>query len=150
MGTVIPLADIGTDRHRLDSYTEQLRQAQIAYTSDYPWAFTHFRKTHGYGTMPLDGIWARAPYLHNGSVPTLQDLLKPADQRPQQFYTGDDVYQPDAVGFRHDMPISNERQLFMLDVQVPGNSNQGHSGVAYGTELSSADKTALLEYLKTL
>ncbi len=149
VGTVIPLADIGTDRHRLDSYTEQLRQAQIAYTAGYPWAFTHFRKTDGYAPMPLDGIWARAPYLHNGSVPTLQDLLQPADQRPQQFYTGDDVYLPDAVGFRHDVPTSNDRQLFLLDVQVPGNSNQGHSGATYGTELSPTDKAALIEYLKT-
>lgn len=149
VGTVIPLAKIGTDRHRLDSYTEQLRQAQIAYTAGYPWAFSHFRKTNGYGTMPLDGIWARAPYLHNGSVPTLQDLLKPTDQRPQKFYTGDDVYQPKAVGFRHDVPTSNNRQLFLLDVQVPGNSNQGHSGATFGTELSPTDKAALIEYLKT-
>ena len=149
VGTVIPLAEIGTDRHRLDSYTEQLRKAQIAYTAGYPWAFTHFRKTNGYAAMPLDGIWARAPYLHNGSVPTLKDLLKPADRRPQQFYLGDDVYQPEAVGFRHDVPTSNGRQLFLLDVRDPGNSNQGHSGKLYGTELSADDKAALIEYLKT-
>ena len=45
------------------------------------WRFTHFRKTFGYANMPLDGLWLRAPYLHNGSVPTLRDLLEPAAKR---------------------------------------------------------------------
>ena len=42
-----------------------------------PWKFSHFRKTDGYANMPLDGVWLRAPYLHNGSVPTLRALLFP-------------------------------------------------------------------------
>ena len=54
--------------------------------------FSHFRKTFGYANSPLDGVWLRAPYLHNGSVPTLRDLLEPSDQRPKTFYRGYDVY----------------------------------------------------------
>ena len=50
-----------------------------------PWKFSHFRKTDGYANMPLDGVWLRAPYLHNGSVPTLRALLFP-DERPRTFF----------------------------------------------------------------
>ena len=150
VGTVLPLADIGTDRHRLDSYTETLRDAQKDYTAGYPWAFTHFQKTDGYANMPLDGLWARAPYLHNGSVPTLKELLQPEEERSQQFYIGDDVYDPEDVGFRHDVAVSNGRPLFLLDTRMPGNSNQGHSGPDYGTDLPTDDKQALIEYLKSL
>ena len=56
-----------------------------------PWKFSHFRKTDGYANMPLDGVWLRAPYLHNGSVPTLRALLFP-EERPAVFYRGYDVY----------------------------------------------------------
>ncbi len=77
VGQIVPIAAIGTDRHRLDSYTEDLAAAQNNLYAGYPWRFSHFRKTYGYVNMPLDGIWARAPYLHNGSVPTMRDLLNP-------------------------------------------------------------------------
>src|SRR5713226_1645296 len=80
VGTVVPIEDIGTDRHRLDSYTWLLAVNQstlyAGYEKDwgfdepYPQRFSHFRKTKGYANSPLDGIWLRAPYLHNGSVPS--------------------------------------------------------------------------------
>ncbi len=63
-----------------------------------PWRFNHFRKTNGYANMPLDGLWLRAPYLHNGSVPTLRALLFP-EERPAVFYRGYDVYDWTNVGF---------------------------------------------------
>jgi hypothetical protein len=81
VGRVTPLAEIGTDRRRLDSYTYTLAVNQATLYAGYPWRFTKFRKTHGYANMPLDGIWLRAPYLHNGSVPSLRDLLEPAAGR---------------------------------------------------------------------
>ena len=56
-----------TDRARLDSYTEALRANQNTLGSGKWWRFTHFRKTNGYANAPLDGVWARAPFLHNGS-----------------------------------------------------------------------------------
>ena len=58
------------------------RSTRARSTPATPCRFRHFRKTYGYANMPLDGIWLRAPYLHNGSVPTLRDLLEPAAKRP--------------------------------------------------------------------
>src|SRR3546814_4663341 len=84
VGKVTPLAQVGTDRLRLDSYTRDLALNQSTLYAGYPWRFTHFRKTFGYANMPLDGLWLRAPYLHNGSVPTLRDLLKPAAARSEE------------------------------------------------------------------
>jgi hypothetical protein len=99
--------------------------------------------------MPLDGIWLRAPYLHNGSVPTLRALLEPTERRPKVFYRGNDVYDRIDVGFVADAPDDHGRRFFRFDTSGPGNGNAGHEGRAYGTELSDADKAALVEYLKT-
>jgi hypothetical protein len=99
--------------------------------------------------MPLDGLWLRAPYLHNGSVPNLRELLEPSAKRSKVFYRGDDVYDPANVGFESNVPERDGRKFFRYDTSVRGNGNQGHEGKEYGTELSPADKNALLEYLKT-
>ena len=149
VGKVTRIAEIGTDRGRLDSYTYDLSVNQSTLYAGYPHRFTHFRKTYGYANMPLDGLWLRAPYLHNGSVPTLRDLLAPAAQRPQLFYRGNDLIDARSVGFVADVPQENGVRYFAFDTRVPGNSNAGHEGAAYGTELSAAEKEALLEYLKT-
>src|SRR3546814_19546018 len=90
--------------------------------------------------MPLDGIWLRAPYLHNGSVPTLRDLLKPAAARPKAFWRGDDVYDPHHVGFESNVPAREGVEFFRYDTTVPGNSNAGHERAAYGTALSETPK----------
>src|SRR5690606_3958964 len=145
MGEVIPLDEIGTDRHRLDSYTPTLLEAQKDYTSGQNWAFTHFEKTNGYANQPLDGIWARAPYLHNGSVPTMRDLLEPPDARPAVFYRGYDVFDQEQVGFVSDVPREGPLEFFRYDTGIPGNGNGGH---VYGTSLSDADKRAIVEYMK--
>ena len=149
VGKVTPLEQIGTDRRRLDSYTYDLAVNQSTLYAGYPWRFTHFRKTFGYANMPLDGIWLRGPYLHNGSVPSLRDLLEPAAQRPRVFYRGNDVYDRTRVGFVSSEAAVGPRSLFKFDTAVPGNSNAGHEGKVYGTELSPQEKDALVEYLKT-
>ena len=64
-----------------------------------PWKFSHFRKTEGYAGMPLDGVWLRAPYLHNGSVPSIRDLLEKPENRPSVFWRGYDVYDYQNLGF---------------------------------------------------
>lgn len=150
VGKVTPIAKIGTDRGRLDSYTYELavNQGQLYAGYDQYW-FRNFRKTYGYANMPLDGLWLRAPYLHNGSVPTLRALLEPAARRPVRFYRGYDVYDPDDVGFVWDIGSENGRPFHLIDTREPGNGNEGHEGPAYGTTLSAADKDALIEYLKT-
>jgi mono/diheme cytochrome c family protein len=159
VGTVVPIADIGTDRSRLDSYTWVLAVNQstlyAGYEKDwgfdkpYPQRFSHFRKTQGYANAPLDGIWLRAPYLHNGSVPNLRELLEPSSERTKIFFRGNDVYDPENVGFVSDIAERDGRQFFLFDTAKPGNHNLGHEGPAYGTNLSPERKRALLEYLKT-
>jgi mono/diheme cytochrome c family protein len=144
-GTVVPVDEVGTDRHRLDAWTAAAATALNDY-GDGSWKFSQFRKTDGYISAPLDGIWLRAPYLHNGSVPTLADLLEPADARPRQFWRGYDVYDPAKVGFVSSGSEA-ERVGTPLDTARPGNGNAGHR---YGVDLAAADKRALLEYLKTL
>jgi hypothetical protein len=112
--------------------------------------FKHFHKTNGYANLPLDGLWLRAPYLHNGSVPSVRDLLEPADQRPTRFYRGNDIYDPKNAGFISDVPQDERgRKFFEFDTAIPGNANRGHDGHAYGTDLPADEKDALLEYLKT-
>jgi hypothetical protein len=153
VGQVVPLPEIGTDEHRLNSYTEKLASLQLSYGKGYSWEFKNFKKTNGYANSPLDGIWARAPYLHNGSVPTLWDLLTPAEKRnnnQNSFYIGHGVYDTKNVGFRTDVREIDGRKSFLLVLTDPGNSNKGHSGTLYGTDLSDEDKWALIEYLKTL
>ncbi len=112
--------------------------------------YKHYRKTYGYANMPLDGIWLRAPYLHNGSVPTLRDLLEPGDKRPPTFYRGNDIYDPKNLGFLStDSTDADGKPLFLFDTAIPGNGNRGHEGYSYGTELPQDEKAALLEYLKS-
>ncbi len=149
VGKITRWEDIRTDRRRLDSYTRELAVNQSTLYAGYDWRFCHFRKTEGYANMPLDGVWLRAPYLHNGSVPSLRDLLEPVPKRPPLFYRGNDLYDPLRMGFVASAETEGERRYFKYDTNAPGNSNAGHEGKAYGTELSDADKGALVEFLKT-
>lgn len=147
VGKVTPIDEIGTDPHRLDSYTYTLSSNQNTLYAGYPWRFSHFRKTGGYANMPLDGLWLRAPYLHNGSVPTLRDLLEPPDKRPKEFYRGYNVFDQKNVGFVSNVASEGNQHFFRFDTSLPGNSNSGH---VYGTSLSAEDKDALVEYMKRL
>lgn len=97
-----------------------------------------------YAARPLYGIWAAAPYLHNGSVPTLYDLLLPPAQRPKKFALGAREYDPVKLGFVVDTSCS--QQDCLVDTAVTGNGNGGH---LWGTDLTDPDRMALLEYLKT-
>ena len=105
-----------------------------------------WRATAQYLARPLKGIWATAPYLHNGSVPTLYDLLHP-DQRPAKFAVGNREFDPAKIGYRGDLGIRGSN-IWVYDTSQPGNSNIGHSGEAFGTTLPEEQKSALLEYLK--
>jgi len=135
-----------TDRHRADLWTPQAAAAYNAYAEDYSWRFKGFRSTGGYVNVPLDGLWLRAPYLHNGSVPSLTDLLEPPERRTKVFHRGLDLYDPVRMGFVSTGPEA-ERRGTRYDTAVIGNSNQGH---LWGTELDPGQKRALVEYLKLL
>ncbi len=144
-GQVTPIDVVATDRHRLDSFTEPLVNEFHTFETP-PFKFDAYRKTNGYSNTPLDGVWARAPYLHNGSVPTLWNLLEPVEKRPTEFYSGYDVYDPKNVGFVTSGPDA-ESVGFKYQVCMPGNSNVGHT---FGTELKDDDKWDLIEFMKTL
>lgn len=139
IGQITPLKALGTDPARADLFSPQM----VAYFSEvgrlYSWQFRNYRAAEGYANAPLDGIWMRAPYLHNGSVPTLKDLLAPPQDRPAKFYRGCTEFDSESVGFVCD-------KGFLLDTAKTGNGNGGH---LYGTALPEDRKAALLEYLKT-
>lgn len=97
--------------------------------------------TGAHKARPLNGVWATAPYLHNGSVPTLAALLEPAERRPATFHVGSTEFDPQRVGF-----VDDPRQP-VFDTSLPGNSRKGHE---YGAALTAAEKADLLEYLKSL
>jgi len=106
-----------------------------------------------YKARPLDGIWATPPYLHNGSVPNLDALLGPASERPQKFWLGSQEFDPVRVGY----VSSRTAGGFELDATQPGNSNAGHEfsegplgNGRIGRALSSDERDALIEFLKTL
>jgi hypothetical protein len=100
-----------------------------------------------YESRVLNGIWATAPYLHNGSVPNLWELLKPAKDRRTSFMVGSRVFDPKNVGYDTDQsPFKNGR--FVAD---PANANSnGNGGHEYGTALTDEQRWAIIEYLKTL
>ena len=94
-----------------------------------------------YKARPLNGIWATAPYLHNGSVPTLADLLKPSSERPKRFHVGSRKFDPIKVGFEDDDSFP------VFDTEQDGNRNQGHE---FAAGLDESQRQDLLEYLKSL
>jgi cytochrome c peroxidase len=102
---------------------------------------------NGYIAPPLDGIWITAPYLHNGSVPTLAALLS-SKERPQYWERNFDqpVYDYEKVGWKYEVRNNgNSRKIY--NTEKPGYSNGGHT---FGDRLSRENRQAVLEYLKTL
>lgn len=104
-----------------------------------------------YKAAPRDGVWATGPFLHNGSVPNLYDLLSPAATRPKTFYVGRDF---DSVKLGID--TSGKSGGFLFDTTLVGNSNAGHSfengtgkGII-GRELTDAERYAIIEYIKSI
>jgi hypothetical protein len=143
LGKVEPNAMLGVDPGRLDSYTVNFRQRQ---TDNFK--FKYFEKTNGYASLPLDGLWLRGPYLHNGSVPTLRDLLASPSERPMSYVRGLDVVDGRNGGFVAPPcdPTRKPVRGFCYDSRLPGNSNRGH---VYGTTLSAEEKSDLIAYLLT-
>jgi hypothetical protein len=108
-----------------------------------------------YKVRPLNGVWATPPFLHNGSVPTVYDLLSPADERPKTFYLGNREYDPEKLGYRTEALTNG----FLFDTSIRGNANTGHEfankpkgtmGVIGKRKLEPDERKAIIEYLKTL
>ncbi len=162
---VVDPEEVGTDPNRaivltdftVNTLIEQMREACTGepecFQSDgtpYP-DDELFDPTRAYAQLPLNGLWASAPYLHNGSVPTLYHLL--TGDRPDMFYRGNFDYDQEYVGFVWDIAVDTDRAM-LFDTRKDGYSNSGHTGLIYNGGYDwDEDPDALwdlLEYLKTL
>ncbi|WP_347911312.1 di-heme-cytochrome C peroxidase [Pseudomonas grandcourensis] len=111
------------------------------------------RELRSYKARPLAGVWATPPFLHNGSVPSIYQLLSPQDERATTFYKGTFEYDPGHLGYRPEAFANG----FLFDTRITGNHNGGHefragkigNGVI-GRWLQPEERRALLEYLKVL
>jgi mono/diheme cytochrome c family protein len=154
--SLVPLDVIGTDPV-LARGTAQFAPPYVAWFQSSFWGqMSRLVPQNGYIAPPLDGIWATAPYFHNGSVPTLEGVLD-SHARPKYWvrpsYDSTDFDQT-KVGWNYtaithgqaDEPTKLAR-VKIYDTTLPGYANSGHT---FGDGLSSADRTAVIEYLKTL
>lgn len=159
---IIAINEIGTDRTRYDNIGPKFAEAYNQSWFAWEWPKDQFlpgmflKPTAGYQAPPLDGIWATAPYFHNGSVPTLADVLK-SSTRPKiftrSFRTDRQDYDAVKVGWKvqdpprdwETLPAHERRKIY--DTTQPGRGNQGHT---YGDDLTDAERNAVIEYLKTL
>ncbi|NIB43609.1 hypothetical protein HBA55_28635 [Pseudomaricurvus alkylphenolicus] len=105
-----------------------------------------------YKARPLHGVWATPPFLHNGSVPTIHDLLSPLDERPTTFAVGNREYDPIKLGYA----TKTSPGSFVHDTGITGNGNHGHLFTdvempgRIGERLSEEERMAIIEYLKVM
>jgi hypothetical protein len=150
---LVPIEEVGTDRVRLDSLSPEQRYGyQLSWFGqlDDKKVVTN---PGGYVAPPLDGIWASAPYLHNGAVPTLWHLFHESE-RPVVWQRTEDGYDQQKVGLEvttmTDLPATattgrDKRRYF--DTRLFGKSSGGHT---FPEALDEPEKQAVIEYLKTL
>jgi processive rubber oxygenase RoxA-like protein len=137
--------EIGTDPARAEAFTQVQADgfnrflAGVRIAGYRPGAEPGLRATGRYVAPGLAGVWARSPYLHNGSVRTLRELLTPPAARAVTFQRGSHRYDTAALGYA-------DEGAYRLDTRTPGNSSTGH---AYGADLGAADRRDLIEFLKT-
>ncbi len=157
---VIPLEHVGTDPDRLDYVTEDfLNHVRMSPLSDLI-QLSEYAGKRMYVAPRLHAIWARFPYLHNASVPTLRDLLEPVTNRPQLFSLKDagEAYRYDSKRGGLTMPKTSRALLELIDdreagkrsvydTSLHGQSNQGHEKFI---DLKDTEKDDIVEYLKTL
>ena len=153
---VVPLEEVGTDPEYALAATDGRRDRFYQWVADSPYGESvDIAPAPGYIAPPLDGVWATAPYLHNGSVPDLRSLLdSPSRPTYWRHRTEPREYDRDALGWRHDRleqgqaetgdPAERRR---IYDTTLTGYGNGGHQ---FGDHLSEAERSAVLEYLKTL
>lgn len=140
---------------------------RAAYWTDRP---NCFRTGAGYKARPLNGVWATAPFLHNGSIPTIDHLLGPVENRPAQVVLGLPELDTEKLGVKQPSRVPatenhyDRKGRFVLDTSLPGNSNRGHEfsdafdsdnpkspqGGVIGRALDESERQALIAFIKTL
>ena len=146
---LIPESEIQTDSFLYKSnyqsyqFVEWFNNSWFA-QGDHPARLEPF---NGYIAPPLDGIWLTAPYLHNGSVPDLETLLN-SKERPAYWSRDFDnpVYDYDKLGWKYSAGTTSQGTT-VYNTKLPGYGNYGHN---YGDKLSTRERKAIIEYLKTL
>lgn len=159
---VIPLKEIGTDPNRFHGITEEFGRYfnTTWFTQEKAgWFVDEYKaKTSaGYQAPPLDGIWATAPYFHNGSVPTVYGVLN-SKARPKiftrSFRTNEEDYDPSKLGWKvTPLPASPDPSLPPIEqrkVYDTTQSGRGNGGHTFGDALKEDERMAIIEYLKTL
>jgi hypothetical protein len=140
------VAEVGTDPLRANLFNQRQADgfnqflAELELPGYEPPAQPGVRTTGKYFAASLHGVWARSPYLHNGSVRTMQELLLPPNERAKTFHRGSQKYDVAQMGY-------TDEGAYVFDTTTSGNANSGHD---YGTRLSTKEKADLMEYLKTL
>lgn len=140
------VAEVGTDPHRAELFTKDQAArfnkflAELKTAGYQPAKEDGLRGTGKYWAASMEGVWARSPYLHNGSVRTMQELLTPPEQRAKTFHRGSQDYDATQMGY-------TDAGAYLFDTSTRGNSNAGHK---YGSALTADEKRDLVEYLKTL
>jgi mono/diheme cytochrome c family protein len=159
---IVPLDVIGTDPNRFNAFTERMgehyNRSWFAKEKT-GWLGDGYQSTkaRGYQAPPLDGIWATAPYFHNGSVPTVYNVLN-STSRPKiftrSFRTDEAAYDREKLGWKvqvlergpaADLPAHERRQVY--DTNQAGRGNGGHT---FGDAFTDEERRAVIEYLKTL
>jgi hypothetical protein len=143
----VPVEDIGTDRERFDTWRQEDADGANRVAHEIGVERRGMIKDKGYIAAPISGVWLTAPYLHNGAVANLRELLTRPEARRVTFYRGCDLYDQANMGFVSDRVEASCPSNFLFDTKLPGNGRLGH---AYGTDLTDAQKDQLIEYLKTL
>ncbi|HET9989109.1 MAG TPA: c-type cytochrome, partial [Kofleriaceae bacterium] len=147
---LVPLADVGTDPLLANGSTQFAARFVTWFDSSFWGDISRLEPQPGYIAPPLDGIWASAPYFHNGSVPTLDAILD-SSKRPaawkRSFNSND--YDATAVGWQFAVAPGHAEQADprVYDTAEQGYGNGGH---VFGDGLAATDRAAVLEYLKTL
>jgi cytochrome c peroxidase len=147
-GKRVPLAAVDTDPERIGTWNKDNAIAANKVVRSFGIERQGLVEAplDNYNPPFLDGIWLRTPYLHNGSVPSLHDLLMPPEKRPEVFWRSYNVYDPEKVGF-----ISQGDEARRVGTKYDTRARAGSKrGYAFGTDLPEQEKEALIEYLKTL
>jgi mono/diheme cytochrome c family protein len=159
---IVPLDEIGTDPKRFYGISKEFGEAYNASwfaKENAGWFANGFpaKESKGYQAPPLDGLWATAPYFHNGAAPTVYHVLN-SKARPKyytrSFDTDEAAYDKEKLGWKIEvlsqganpkLPPIEQRKIY--DTTLPGRSNSGHT---FGDELTDQERFAVIEYLKTL
>jgi mono/diheme cytochrome c family protein len=158
---IVPLAEIGTDPARFRGisakFVENYNKSWFAHERGASGEEFPAKETEGYQAPPLDGVWATAPYFHNGSVPTVYHVLN-SKARPKlftrSFRTDAEAFDSEKLGWKvkvleqgPDAMLPGIERRKVYDTTQPGRGNSGHP---FGDKLSDAERMAVIEYLKTL